>query len=69
MSDLAADRPQRSICQHCGRVIHRETSTEPWTSPHGPGLQGVTDECYAAPNPTDGPMPGHKPGVIATKAA
>jgi hypothetical protein len=65
---VATDREQRSICQHCRRPIHRENSRSPWTTPHGPGLKGVTDECYRAPNPEDGPMPGHLPGFIATKA-
>lgn len=66
-ASVEADRPQRSICQHCGRGIYRENSTIAWTCPVGPGLQGDTDECHAAPNPEDGPMPGHLPGVIAIK--
>ena len=60
---------QRSTCVHCEKGIHRDHPAAPWTTPHGPGLQGVTDECYKAPNPDDGPCPGHTPGVIATKQA
>lgn len=69
MTAATVDREQRSTCVHCGRGIHRANSAAPWTAPLGPGLQGDTDECHAAPNPDDGPMPGHVPGVIATKAA
>jgi hypothetical protein len=61
----------RSICRYCGLVV--ETGGDPdagdaeWTSAAGPGLTGRRRECHKAPNPTDGPMPGHRPGVIARR--
>lgn len=67
----------RSTCIYCSRVI--ETDVEPpadgepadsvvWTAPPVPGLTGRDRECHAAPNPDDGPMPGHAPGVIARRS-
>jgi len=61
----------RSTCTHCGSVI--ETTDSPdaaaavWTSVNGVGVSGRTRECRKAPNPDEGPMPDHRPGIIARR--
>ena len=52
---------QRSTCKWCGRVIQRRAG-DPWESAKI-GVSGVDPECHKAPNPDDGPMPGHEPGT------
>jgi hypothetical protein len=50
--------PKRSVCQHCGDAMELAADGDAWTV----GRNGT--ECEQAPNPDDGPMPGHAPGVI-----
>ncbi len=53
-------------CEYCEKAL--QLTDEPdarWTSSMGWGTSGQTPECPEAPNPDDGPMPGHKPTVIA----
>lgn len=63
----------RSVCAYCALVV--ETDDDPddpeavWTRALGAGLTGRTRECHKAPNPDEGPMPDHKPGVIARRPA
>jgi hypothetical protein len=53
--------PKRSLCQHCGDPIELAALGGEW----GMGTRhGRSTECAAAPNPDDGPMPGHVPGVV-----
>lgn len=54
--------PKRSICEHCGDVIELAADGAAWT--RGNLLGGDDPECPQAPNPDDGPMPGHAPGVV-----
>lgn len=49
--------PKRSICEHCGDPIAQAADGAAWTVGNG-------RECHMAPNPDDGPMPGHVPGVV-----
>ncbi len=68
----------RSLCVYCGRGI--ETDVEPPADPADPadpaalavvwttGQPTLNRECDAAPNPDEGPMPDHRPGVIARRS-
>lgn len=49
--------PKRSVCEHCGYVIEQAADGAAWTVGNG-------TECDKAPNPDEGPMPGHEPGTI-----
>lgn len=49
--------PKRSVCEHCGDAMELTAEGAAWTV-------GYSTECSAAPNPDDGPMPGHVPGVV-----
>lgn len=49
--------PKRSICEHCGDPIALAAADASWTVGNG-------RECPQAPNPDDGPMPGHAPGLV-----
>lgn len=53
--------PKRSVCEHCGDVISQATEGAPWTVG---GLFSDNPECPQAPNPDEGPMPGHTPGTV-----
>lgn len=53
--------PKRSTCQHCGYVIEQAADGAAWTVG---SLFGDSPECPQAPNPDDGPMPGHAPGTV-----
>ena len=53
--------PKRSICAHCGEVISQAAQGADWVVA---GLFGDARECPEAPNPDDGPMPDHAPGVV-----
>lgn len=44
-------------CAHCGRSLHKDSPTDPWRD------FSNNPECEIAPNPDDGPMPGHEPGT------
>lgn len=53
--------PKRSLCQHCGDPIELAAEGGEW----GMGTRhGRSTECPQAPNPDDGPMPGHEPGTV-----
>jgi hypothetical protein len=54
--------PKRSVCVHCDDVIEQAADGAAWT--RGNLLGGDSPECPDAPNPDDGPMPGHEPGTI-----
>jgi hypothetical protein len=55
-----ASPDERSICRYCDLTISRMNApVDPWVDPWGSG------ECGGAPNPEEGPMPGHQPNVIA----
>ncbi len=54
------DRPDYSYCRHCGRPIQREPGATAWTAALI-GVPGRDHQCRQAPNPDDGPMPGHEP--------
>lgn len=60
--------PQRTTCRYCKRVLERDATGAPWTSAKLAGLSGRDPECHAAPNPDDGPMPGHEPGSAILSA-
>lgn len=49
--------PQRTLCKYCDDPLSRTGDAEPWLS------LGRNPECESAPNPDDGPMPGHTPGT------
>lgn len=53
--------PKRSCCEHCDEVIAQASDGAPWTVG---GLFSDSPECPQAPNPDDGPMPYHVPGLI-----
>lgn len=52
---------QRSTCRWCRRPIERASAASEWKSGFFGG--GGDRECPDAPNPYDGPMPGHEPGT------
>jgi hypothetical protein len=52
---------QRSTCKWCRAVIERREGG-PWERAQLAGL-GYDHQCHEAPNPDDGPMPGHEPGT------
>lgn len=52
--------PKRSTCAHCTDVITLASSGERWTVR---GRISDSRECHLAPNPDEGPMPGHVPGT------
>ncbi|MCP9209597.1 hypothetical protein [Streptomyces cucumeris] len=54
--------PKRSCCEYCEEVIKQVADGAPWTV--GNLLGGDNPECPKAPNPDDGPMPHHAPGII-----
>lgn len=54
--------PKRSICLHCQDPISQEVEDGDWGSPNL--LGGANSECHKAPNPDEGPMPGHAPGSV-----
>lgn len=54
--------PKRSCCTYCGEVISLAEEGAPWTV--GNLVGGEDRECPKAPNPDDGPMPDHAPGVV-----
>jgi hypothetical protein len=54
------DRPDYAYCRHCGRPIQREPGATAWTAALI-GVPGRDHQCRQAPNPDDGPMPGHEP--------
>lgn len=54
-------RPDRSKCRWCKRMIEREPDSQDWTSSKLASVAGRNRECPDAPNPDDGPMPGHEP--------
>lgn len=57
-------RPDRATCRYCRRPIQREVDSTAWTTAKV-GVDGRDPQCPAAPNPEDGPMPGHiHDGVI-----
>jgi hypothetical protein len=43
-------------CAFCQATLHKDGPDQPWKDPFG------GDQCEHAPNPDDGPMPGHEPG-------
>lgn len=49
--------PKRSVCVHCEDAMELAADGAAWTV-------GYSRECPQAPNPDDGPMPGHEPGVV-----
>jgi hypothetical protein len=57
---------QRSTCRWCKRPIQRwnDSLNFPWKSDFGlDNTDAGNPECEVAPNPDDGPMPGHDPGT------
>jgi hypothetical protein len=60
MSERIYARSMR--CQFCGLSLYKYGPDEPWFTAKV-GTLGDDAECAAAPNPGDGPMPGHKPGT------
>lgn len=46
-----------AACEHCYLPMQKDTPTSRWEDAFG------NPECAAAPNPDDGPMPGHEPGA------
>ncbi|NUR59341.1 MAG: zinc finger BED domain-containing protein [Catenulispora sp.] len=52
-------RPDYSYCLHCGRLISREPDSGTWTATQLAGFD-PNPQCPKAPNPDDGPMPGHQ---------
>lgn len=57
----------RSIaCEYCGEILELTDAPDAvWTCSMGIGVSGQNPQCHKAPNPDDGPMPGHRPTVIA----
>jgi hypothetical protein len=51
-------------CRFGEHILHRHGPGEPWVAAQLGGL-GDSPECPDAPNPEDGPMPGHEPGTAA----
>ncbi|MGW1436786.1 hypothetical protein ACWD7M_16245 [Streptomyces griseus] len=49
--------PKYSTCLHCGDVLTLTAEGARWAVANAP-------ECPKAPNPDDGPMPGHEPGTV-----
>ncbi|MEE1737093.1 hypothetical protein PUR49_11380 [Streptomyces sp. BE147] len=49
--------PKYSFCLHCGDVVAQSAKGARW-------VVGNSPECPEAPNPDDGPMPGHMPGTV-----
>lgn len=55
----------RSICRFGDHVIEQENPGDPWYDSTSMLGGYLNRECPGAPNPDEGPMPGHEPGVIA----
>lgn len=55
------DRPDRAVCRHCHRQLERAPGIRQWTAAQLASVSGRSTQCPAAPNPDDGPMPGHTP--------
>lgn len=51
-------------CRFGEHALHRHGPDKPWVVSKRGGL-GDDAECPDAPNPEDGPMPGHEPGTKA----
>jgi ssDNA-binding Zn-finger/Zn-ribbon topoisomerase 1 len=51
---------RRSICATCGDALAQWNGDDHWY-----GRDGY--ECPSAPNPEEGPQPGHQPGEIAER--
>lgn len=51
-------------CRFCGGVLRRYGPEDPWLVSSLLNQLG-NRECPDAPNPDDGPMPGHEPGTPA----
>jgi len=52
--------PDRSNYRYCGRPIEREPDSDEWAVAQLAGLD-PNPQCPQAPNPDEGPMPGHRP--------
>lgn len=59
----------RSMCRFGDHALEQQEEGGPWVSGYGMVYPGVTQECPDAPNPDEGPMPHHEPGVIAYRDA
>lgn len=57
-----SDFPKLSTCRWCKKPIILDGPDGRWARPQLAGF-GFDPECHQAPNPSDGPTPGHEPGT------
>lgn len=54
----ATGYPKRSVCKHGDHPLSLDAPDAEWADAFG------GRECADAPNPEDGPMPAHEPGIV-----